>query len=95
MGHVLDWLKAPGYYGVPHWGLLAFALILVGDYTLPRLKNPRARSFGELLANASGLLFGRFPVLGILFKKVALVAGTPQAGDATAKPDEPNPAVKS
>lgn len=88
MSHVIDWMKAPGYQGVPHWGLIAFALVLVLDYTLPRIKNPRARSLGELLANISGLLFGRFPVLGALFKKIALVAGTPQSGDATAKPDE-------
>lgn len=94
MAHIKDWLLAPGYQGLPHWGLLLVGLLLAADYILPRIKNPRARSIGEFLFNVQGLIFGRFPLLGVLFKKLALIAGTPQAGDATAKPDEPNPAVK-
>lgn len=91
--NIWTWLLAAGYLGVPHWGLVSFFALGAIEYTLPRLKNPRARSLGELAANGMGLLLGRFPLLGPLAKKAALFLGTPQAGDATAKPDEPN-AVK-
>lgn len=94
MHTILWWLGAPGWLSVPHWGWMLFALLLVADYTLPRIKNPRARSIGEFLFNVQGLLLGRFPVLGPVAAKVALVAGTPQAAVATAKPDEPNPVTK-
>lgn len=77
-------------WGAPVWAWLTVGALGAVEYALPRLKNPRARSVGELVANGLAKVLGRFPVIG----PVLMALGTPQAGAATAKPDEPNPVAK-
>lgn len=61
-------------WGAPVWAYLALAALGAVEYALPRVGNPKARSIGELVANALAKVLGRFPVLGPLLR----ILGTPQ-----------------
>lgn len=60
-------------WGAPVWAYLTIGALGGVEYALPRLKNPKARSIGELIANGLVKVLGRFPVLGPILKAL----GTP------------------
>jgi hypothetical protein len=69
-------------WGAPVWAWLALAGLGAIEYALPRLPWPRARSIGELAANALAKVLGRFPVLGPVLRAL----GTPSAPAAPTPP---------
>jgi hypothetical protein len=68
--------------GAPVWAWLALVTLGVVEYALPRVPWPRARSIGELVANALAKVLGRFPVLGPALSAL----GTPSAPAAPTPP---------
>jgi hypothetical protein len=60
-------------WGAPVWAYLTLVAFGVVEYMLPRLPWPKARSVGELVANALARVLGGFPVLG----PILTALGTP------------------
>jgi hypothetical protein len=73
---MMDWIKHVLFFslwGAPVWAYLTLLAFGVVEYLLPRVPWPRARSVGELVANALVRVLGRFPMLG----PILTALGTP------------------
>lgn len=73
MSAVVDFMSVVKW-GVPMWGWSLILVLIATDYILPRVKNPQARSLGELLANTLSKVLGKFPILG----PILVAIGTPK-----------------
>jgi hypothetical protein len=84
----MDHVKAAlvfSLWGAPVWAWLSLGGLFAVEYTLPKLKNPKARSVGELIANGLGKVLGKIPVLGPLLAILGTPTDQTLADDAAKK----------